>query len=110
MGGLGSLYSNANRNVDEFGGEPFAMNKGTSNFRGVNPHKKANFHPSETTKRVIYQTDGSGRDMYITSNNGGLSIHNYSGVNGTDIISNYARNLRGYNKEVVSNGLNTKGA
>ena len=28
MGGIGTAYSLSNRNVDEFGGEPFSINKG----------------------------------------------------------------------------------
>ena len=101
MGGIGSLYSVTNRNVDDYGGEPFSINSGKTCFRGVNPHKKASFHPSDTSKRVVYQSDGSGRDIYITANNGGLSIHNTSGVNGTDAGSNYNRDLRSYNKDTV---------
>ena len=41
-------------------------------------------HPVTTNKRVVYKNDGSGRDGYISVNNGGLSIHNISGVHGTD--------------------------
>ena len=66
MGGASTLYSMAHRDVKEFGGEPFQVNKGLNCFRGVNPHKKSYFHPSDTAKRVVYQTDGSGRDGYIT--------------------------------------------
>ena len=54
----------------------------------------------------MYQSDGSGRDMYIACNNGGLSVNNYTGVKGTDILTNYADNLRGYSKDNVAYGFN----
>jgi hypothetical protein len=38
----------------------------------------------ETTKRVFYREDGSGRDGYILANNGGLTVTKKSYVNGTD--------------------------
>jgi len=44
--------------------------------------------------------------MYITCNNGGLSVHNHSGINGTDIQTQYANGLRGYSKETVTYGHN----
>ena len=94
------------RNVDEFGGVPFLNHAGNKCHRGVNPHKKSDFHPSETAKRCIYQTDGSGRDMYITCNNGGLSVTNQSFVNGSDTQTLYAGGLRGYLKDKVTYGFN----
>ena len=93
-----------NRNVDGFGGVPFYVHKGTMCHRGANPFKKADFHPSETVKRVIYREDGSGRDTYIATNNGGLTVQNQIATSGTDQHAIYASALRGYGKDTVSPG------
>lgn len=61
-------------------------------------------HPVTTNKRCIYKNDGSGRDGYISVNNGGLSIHNVCGVHGTDQTQVYHDNLRLYGKDNVSPG------
>lgn len=103
-------YNKTSRNVDEYGGMPFVQNQGSNCFRGVNPHKKARVHPSQTAKRVIYNADGTGRDTYILKNNGGFSINNTSGIKGTDVNLVHQENLRHYNKEVVSFGPNTQGS
>ena len=92
------------RNIDEFGGEAFVNHNGNKCFRGADPFKKSEFHPSDTAKRVVYRQDGSGRDTYIANNNGGLSVSNRSGVMGTDAQANYARNLRGYKTDIVTPG------
>lgn len=107
MGAMGT-YNNQ-KSIDEYGGEPFYQSQGSHCFRGVNPHKKASIHPSITTKRVIYNSDGSGRDGYITQNNGGLSVDNYRAIHGTDVATNYSNSLRGYSKDQVNFGSNTKG-
>tara|TARA_B110000305_G_C18756492_1_gene323326 strand:+ start:193 stop:447 length:255 start_codon:yes stop_codon:yes gene_type:complete len=84
MADMGSHNPNQ-RNCDDFGGVPFVAHTGNHCHRGTNPFKKSDFHPSETAKRVIYKEDGSGRDTYISSNSGGLTVTNMSGVNGTDV-------------------------
>ena len=103
MADMGSHNPNQ-RNVDEFGGVPFVPHLGNHCHRGTNPFKKSDFHPSETAKRVIYKEDGSGRDTYISSNSGGLTVTNQSGVNGTDVQALYSQGLRGYGKDTVSPG------
>lgn len=47
--------------------------------------------------------------MYITQNNGGLSIDNHTAIHGTDVAHYYSNSLRGYAKEQVNFGSNTKG-
>ena len=85
MDGLGPKGGNPiNKNVATFGGEPFQIHKGTHCHRGAQLFKKSEFHPMETTKRVFYREDGSGRDGYILANNGGLTVSKKSYVNGTD--------------------------
>jgi|TARA_B110001450_G_C17331457_1_gene363653 hypothetical protein len=59
-------------------------------------------HPVVTNKRVVYKNDGSGRDGYISVNNGGLSVHNVCGVHGTDQLQVYSDKLRLYGKDNVS--------
>jgi hypothetical protein len=61
-------------------------------------------HPIATQKRCIYKNDGSGRDGYISVNNGGLSVHNTCGVHGTDQLQIYSDHLRNYGKDNVSPG------
>lgn len=107
MANMGS--HNAQRDVSDFGGVPFSVHMGNMCHRGADPRKKSNFHPSETTKRCIYQTDGSGRDSYITNNNGGLCADKVSGVRGTDLATLYGDSLRGYGKDTVSFGFNRGG-
>ena len=98
--------------VDGFGRVPFVAHTGKMgmNHRGTNPFKKADFHPSQTAKRCIYKEDGSGRDGYISYNNGGLSVNNYSGVKGTDINQLYSDSLRGYGKDTAGIGYTRPGA
>lgn len=72
------VYNLSNRNVSEFGGMPFTVHRGHKCHRGVKHNKKADFHPIDHQKHVIYRDDGSGRDGYITNNNGGNSISNVS--------------------------------
>ena len=103
MSDMGSHNPNQ-RNVDEFGGVPFVNHTGNHCHRGTNPFKKSDFHPSETAKRIVYREDGSGRDTYISSNSGGLTITNQSCVNGTDVQALYGSSLRGYGKDTVSPG------
>lgn len=86
------------------------VHQGNKCHRGTNPHKKASFHPSQTTKRCIYQTDGSGRDSYILNNNGGLCASRVSQVNGTDLATVYGNSLRGYSKDSFIPGFNRGGA
>jgi hypothetical protein len=75
MDGLGSTRGNPlNKNVDEYGGVPFYMHKGKQCHRGVKQFKTPSFHPSEIQKRIFYRDDGSGRDSYISANNGGLTV------------------------------------
>jgi len=75
MDGLGPKGSNAaSKNCDEYGGVPFVAHMGRHCHRGVRAFKQAALHPTETTKRVFYHEDGSGRDGYISSNNGGLTV------------------------------------
>ena len=61
-------------------------------------------HPLSTNKRCVYKNDGSGRDGYISVNNGGLSVHNVCGVNGSDQQQVYGDSLRKYRKDNVSPG------
>ena len=84
MANMGTNSINS-KNIDEFGGDPFIIHGGNKCHRGAQAFKKSDFHPAETAKRVTYHQDGSGRDTYISNNNGGLSITNKSGVMGTDI-------------------------
>ena len=78
-----------NRNIDEYGGEPFHSWAKNYGWRGVNANKKAEVHPIQTAKRVVYRADGNGRDQYILQNNGGLSITNRSELRGTDLNTMY---------------------
>ena len=98
--------------VDNFGGVPFIAHTGRLgvNHRGTNPFKKSDFHPSETSKRCVYKEDGSGRDGYISFNNGGLSINNYSQVKGTDINQLYSDSLRSYSKDNAGIGYSRPAA
>jgi hypothetical protein len=45
----------SHRSVSEFGGEAFYQFHGKQCFRGVNPIRKPDFHPSEIVKKVIYR-------------------------------------------------------
>ena len=74
-----------NRNIDEYAGEPFHSWAKHNGWRGVQANKKAEMHPTQTAKRIIYRSDGKGRDMYIVQNNGGLSVTKRSELNGTDL-------------------------
>lgn len=83
MADMGS-YNINQRDIDNYGGEPFYQFNGAVCHRGNSTRKIATMHPMSTIKKCIYKSDGSGRDGYITVNNGGLSIHNVSVVNGSD--------------------------
>lgn len=90
------ICNKANKNIDEFGGLPFQIHMGSICHRGVRQFKCSNFHPSETTKRVIYQEDGSGRDSYITTNNGGFGAVNERHLHGSGVLNQFSKGLRGY--------------
>ena len=91
MDGLGSKGCGSNNlNISEFGGEPFYMHMGKVCHRGAHPFKKPDHHPSETAKRIFYREDGSGRDGYIMSNNGGLTVSKTGHVFGDDIQTRFA--------------------
>lgn len=83
MTDMGS-HNSANRNVDLYGGVAFVPHNGKKCFRGVDPLKRAQAHPIETAKRVLYITDGSGRDQYIVQNSGGLTVDKHLATHGTD--------------------------
>ena len=102
MSNLGNSVNN--RDVSDFGGVPFLTHMGNYCHRGATAFKKSDFHPMDTAKRVIYRPDGSGRDGYIAKNSGGYTVNNTSGVNGTDINTVYAGNLRDYKRDKVSPG------
>jgi hypothetical protein len=102
MANMGQTVNN--RNIDDFGGAAFVTHRGNHCFRGATAFKKSDYHPMDTAKRVIYRENGSGRDGYISKNSGGLTVNNVSGVNGTDINTLYAGNLREYKKDNVSPG------
>jgi len=53
MASMGASSVNC-RNIDEYGGAAFVNHNGNRCFRGEDLFKKANFHPSETAKRVVY--------------------------------------------------------
>ena len=85
MDGMGPTRSNPlSKNCDEYGGVPFYMHKGKQCHRGVKQFKVPSFHPSEIQKRIFYRDDGSGRDTYITANNGGLTVAHQINPHGTD--------------------------
>ena len=100
MASMETGNAHMHRNVDDFGGMPFYSHMGSKCHRGIDPFKK--FHANETAKRVTYREDGTGRDGYITANNGGLSINNYKGVMGTDLNHNFQASFRGYGKDKCS--------
>ena len=77
-------FNKGQTNVDNFGGEPFYNFNGLVCHRGSSTRKVSQMHPVATQKRCVYKNDGSGRDGYISVNNGGLSVHNITGVHGTD--------------------------
>ena len=95
-------FNHGQRNCDEFGGEPFYGFNGLVAHRGSSTRKISSMHPVTTNKRTVYKNDGSGRDGYISVNNGGLSVHNICGVNGTDQNQIYSDNLRLYGRDNVS--------
>ena len=49
----------------------------------------------DTQKPLIYKTDGTGRDSYISQNNGGFTMSNFSPV-ACDPRIVFSKNLRGY--------------
>lgn len=105
MEGLGATRANPlSKNCDEYGGVPFFLHAGKHCHRGVKQFKQPNFHPSEINKRIYYRDDGSGRDGYISSNNGGLTVTNKILPFGSDAQTLYVDSLRHYNKDKVSPG------
>ena len=49
----------------------------------------------DTQRPIHYNVDGTGRDTYINTNNGGFTTHR-DGVVAVDPRIQFSRNLRGY--------------
>jgi hypothetical protein len=85
MSDRGVCNPHLNRNINDFGGVPFVVNKGGFCHRGSNALKRPELSATDLSKRIWYKADGKGRDSYIREGSGGLMNPNSSGVRGSDI-------------------------